>query len=236
MYEIKILEDKDFTKAMKSDPRYSYVDETNLGFADRVKGIAYVRKTVSPDLNKYLIFHELEELEESHSTHEDKNGIRHKKGGFFKNLFDPVGLFHAGNLLGIGPNQGKAGIGQIPGMNMAGAAIGNLIGGPFGGMAGAGLQGAGNKLFGGFEGNQPSQQAQDQGRFGGLDFGIPGSSQNQQNYASPASPFSDQQSSSQGGFNQGLNSNSINPLTDTSNPYDRYGQQQGRYKNISFGG
>ena len=77
----------DFDKVARSDKRYSYVDENNLGFADRVKGVAYVRQTGVHDLNKYLISHELEELEQDESTHEDPNGIRHKK--FFKQLFLP---------------------------------------------------------------------------------------------------------------------------------------------------
>lgn len=88
MYEIKVLDSDEFDKVAKSDPRYSYVDESNMGFADRQKGIAYVRGTNVHDLNKYLINHELEELEEAESTHEDPNGIRHKK--FFKEIFLPL--------------------------------------------------------------------------------------------------------------------------------------------------
>ena len=79
MYEIKVLNSNDFDKVAKSDPRYEYVDESNLGFADRMKGVCYVRDTKIHDLNKYLIDHELEELEQDESTHEDPNGIRHKK-------------------------------------------------------------------------------------------------------------------------------------------------------------
>src|SRR3990167_10074656 len=79
MYEIKVLSNEDFDQVAQSDPRYSYVDGTNLGFADREKGVAYVRQTGVHDLNKYLISHELEELEQDESTHEDPNGIRHKK-------------------------------------------------------------------------------------------------------------------------------------------------------------
>lgn len=88
MYELKILNDDDFFETAKSDPRYEYVDETNMGFADRQKNIAYVRHTNHHDLNKYLINHELEELEQDESTHEDPNGIRHKK--FFKDLVLPT--------------------------------------------------------------------------------------------------------------------------------------------------
>lgn len=88
MYEIKILSNEDFNKVAKSDPRYSFVDETNLGFADRAKRVAYVRQTNVHDLNKYLVTHELEELESDSSVHEDANGIRHKK--FFKEFLLPA--------------------------------------------------------------------------------------------------------------------------------------------------
>ena len=88
MYEIKVLSNEDFDQVAKSDDRYSYVDDTNLGFADREKGIAYVRQTGLHDLNKYLISHELEELEQDESTHEDPNGIRHKK--FWSNIFESI--------------------------------------------------------------------------------------------------------------------------------------------------
>lgn len=102
MYEIKVLSNKDFESVSKSDPRYSYVDDTNMGFADREKGVAYVRGTNIHDLNKYLISHELEELESAESTHEDPNGIRHKK--FFKEIFAPfIAPVLAAFVPGIGP-------------------------------------------------------------------------------------------------------------------------------------
>lgn len=88
MYEIKILNNEDFKRVAKSDPRYSFVDDTNLGFADKAKRVAYVRQTNVHDLNKYLVTHELEELENDSSTHEDANGIRHKK--FFKEFLLPA--------------------------------------------------------------------------------------------------------------------------------------------------
>ena len=88
MYEIKVLSDKEFFEVAKSDKRYEYVDEENLGFADPVKGKAYVRHVAHPELQKYLINHELEELVEAHEGHEDPNGIRHKK--FWSNLFSSI--------------------------------------------------------------------------------------------------------------------------------------------------
>lgn len=87
MYEIKVLDSEQFDSVAKSDPRYSYVDDTNMGFADRQKGVAYVRNSHVHDLNKYLINHELEEMLEDKSEHEDDNGIRHKK--FFRQAVKP---------------------------------------------------------------------------------------------------------------------------------------------------
>lgn len=95
MYEIKVLSRDEFDEVSRSDPRYSYVDESNFGFADRLKGKAYVLDTKVHDLNKYLVTHELEEMMEEDSAHEDPNGIRHKKGPkLFKQIVAPVlGLF-----------------------------------------------------------------------------------------------------------------------------------------------
>lgn len=87
-YEIKVLSSDEFDEVARSDPRYEYVDDSNMGFADRDRGLAFVRDSNIHDLNKYLIEHELEELESDESTHEDPNGIRHKK--FFKDLFLPA--------------------------------------------------------------------------------------------------------------------------------------------------
>lgn len=115
MYEIKVLSRNEFDHVSKSDPRYSYVDDTNFGFADRLKGKAYIIDTKVHDLNKYLINHELEELEKDKSTHEDPNGIRHKKGPkIFKDILLPLstgGLFGGkgggflSSLFGGGGNQ-----------------------------------------------------------------------------------------------------------------------------------
>ena len=102
MYEIKVLSSDDFDKIARSDSRYSYVDDSNMGFSDRQKGVAYVRDSNIHDLNKYLINHELEELIEDHSPHEDANGIRHKK--FFKEFILPSltgGIYSGGQVGGV---------------------------------------------------------------------------------------------------------------------------------------
>lgn len=97
MYEIKVLDSEQFDSVAKSDPRYSYVDGSNMGFADREKGVAYVRNSHVHDLNKYLINHELEEMVEDSSEHEDANGIRHKK--FFKETV-PFFSYNPGHIFG----------------------------------------------------------------------------------------------------------------------------------------
>ena len=99
MYEIKVLSDKEFFDVAKSDKRYSYVDDTNLGFADPMTNKAYVRHVNHPELQKYLINHELEELTTDEHHHQDANGVRHKK--FFKDIFsfftyDPGHIFSSG--------------------------------------------------------------------------------------------------------------------------------------------
>lgn len=137
MYEIKVLDSEDFDKIARSDSRYGYVDDSNLGFSDRVKGVAYVRDTHIHDLNKYLINHELEELIDAHSDHEDPNGIRHKKGPkFFKDILAPI--ISGGMIQPEAPQRQAAqtqfveGVGHVP--------VGQLASGsysPFSGTTGA---------------------------------------------------------------------------------------------------
>ncbi|MBU2052576.1 hypothetical protein KKH13_05205 [Patescibacteria group bacterium] len=120
MYSVKILNDNDFDKISKSDVRYSHVDESNMGFADRVKGVAYVRYSAWPELNRFLVNHELEELESDESVHEDEYGIRHKK--FFKELFLPLLKTIGLGLLGDSGAFGSA----------IGSGIGTLLSKPSG--------------------------------------------------------------------------------------------------------
>ena len=115
MYEIKVLSSDEFDRVSKSDPRYSYVDGSNLGFADRKKGKAYVRQTHIHELNKYLISHELEELEEDDSLHEDANGIRHKKGPkLFKDIILPI--LSGGAIQPEAPQREAAQTTNVPGV------------------------------------------------------------------------------------------------------------------------
>ncbi len=86
MYEIKILSNNEFDSLPESITRGSNITGS-LGFANPFIKKAYVRETGIHDLNKFLVNHELEELLSSSSTHEDENGIRHKK---FKDFFEPI--------------------------------------------------------------------------------------------------------------------------------------------------
>lgn len=105
MYEIKILNSKDFDKLP-----YRGIEDS-LGLADVKKNRVFVRDTGVHELNRYLINHEIDHLVEEHATDEDAYGIRHKKGPkLFKDIFLP--------FISAGLSGDKAG--------MAGSALGGL--------------------------------------------------------------------------------------------------------------
>ena len=132
MYEIKVLNDKEFFDVAKSDKRYSYVDETNMGFADPVTGKAYVRHVAHPELQKYLINHELEELTTDEHHHEDANGIRHKKfWNIIKSIFNPINL-------------------PIPGLSRTNDEGGSGLSVPFGSPSGVGEEQQMANMFGSY--------------------------------------------------------------------------------------
>lgn len=85
-FEVRFLSKKEMTNAKDLDPRYEGVDDDNLGFADPKTNRIFVLASEDTEFMKYLVNHELEHLLEEKGTHEDDAGIRHKKGGFFKNL------------------------------------------------------------------------------------------------------------------------------------------------------
>lgn len=99
MYKINVLSSEDFDGLGNDVTRGSDISDS-LGFADPQTGNAYVRYTGIDELNKYLIEHELEELQNSDSTHEDENGIRHKK--FFKQVAMPIVWGAVKGFLGSG--------------------------------------------------------------------------------------------------------------------------------------
>lgn len=110
MYTIKVLNDKDFSKVASSDYRYQNVNEDNDGFADPDTNTAYVRYSVYPELNKYLIEHEFEHLIEEHGTDQDEFGIRHKKKARKRGFGDWMMGLSTGGLsnIGMGGRQEEA--------------------------------------------------------------------------------------------------------------------------------
>ncbi len=131
-YTLRILGDKDFFKVARGNPRYANVDEDNMGFADPEKNTIYVRDQNWPELNRYLIGHELDHLFEEKGTDEDENGIRHKK--FFKQVLAPIALPILGSLIG-GPIGGALAGGL-------GSTVGGALGAAAGGFGGQKIAGA----------------------------------------------------------------------------------------------
>src|SRR3990167_3656820 len=99
----------------------------SLGFADPTKQRAYVRDTAIPEVNKYLLNHELDHLLESEGTDECPHGMRHKK--FFKEIMAPIALPIIGGLLGGPLGAGFGTLGSIAGAGL-GAAAGGAGGAP----------------------------------------------------------------------------------------------------------
>lgn len=106
MYKINILSNRDFDRLPRSVTRGSDISDS-LGFADPSTNSAYIRNTGVAELNKYLINHEFEHLLEEEGTHEDSNGIRHKK--FFKDVTVPGLVGAVTGFLGGGPTGAAAG-------------------------------------------------------------------------------------------------------------------------------
>src|SRR3990167_5799344 len=111
MYDIKVLSDNDFFNVAKSDQRYSYVDH--------------------PELQKYLVNHELEELTSDQSSHEDPNGIRHKK--FFREVLLPIVTGGLSLLPSFGGARRETPGERLPPTPLFG---GDFVGGQYGGPLG----------------------------------------------------------------------------------------------------
>ena len=104
IYTIQVLEDKDYDSLDEIFPNIKKEElRDSLGFADKEKGEAYVRKTNVDTLDEATMQHELQELLAKTSEHEIDN-IRWKKGG--------AGRFFVPALLslvpGIGPGLAAA--------------------------------------------------------------------------------------------------------------------------------
>lgn len=213
VYEIKFLSNEDFDRLPKKETNGADISDS-LGFYNPFTNRVFIRHTSIPELDKYLLDHEFEHLIEQDATDEDEFGIRHKKGKkFFKEIFVPMVTLGA---LSLGDQGAFVNLG----------AKGNKINplGSIGSLAGYDPT---------QEENRVKKEQSKYSQFGGLGFNMPemigsvignSNTPSAPSFSSSASPFTEQQSG-QSGLNQGLNQESINPL---SNPYSRYGQQVGR--------
>lgn len=102
IFTIQILEDKDYDALHEQFSNISKEDLAgSLGFADKEKGEAYVRKTNVAGIDESTMQHELQELLAKNSSHEDLDGIRWKKGkDIFKNVVAPIVLSMINPALG----------------------------------------------------------------------------------------------------------------------------------------
>lgn len=226
-FDIKFLSNEDFDNMPILDRLGEDVSDS-FGIYNPYTGQIRIRDTGFWETNQYLLEHELEHVVEEHATDMGPNGLRHKKGKkFFKEIFAPLFLPAIAPLIN---GTGAKGYGEM----LKGAGTGFFTGGPIGAVVG-GTLGSVNSAKSGYEQRREANQFGEQSSGPQISIGGFGNygneNSNTPNFATSQSPFSEQQSS-QGGFNQGLNSQSVNPLTDTSNPYARYGQQQGRTINF----
>ncbi len=153
--KVHILNSEDFDALPKSATRGSDIS-SSLGFANKFTGQAFVRYSAYPELTSFLVNHEIEELMARESSHEDENGIRHKKLGRTTAAFlFPPALASSSFRKGLSAdtqakqrNQerdaGQAGIRQQEGLRSAfeqgsrfsspgvNAGIGGALGGPLG--------------------------------------------------------------------------------------------------------
>ena len=73
----------------------------SLGCADPKNRIAYVRRTGIRPLDMFVADHEIEELINKYSTHEDEDGIRYKKGGAARNILPTIFGTALGSVFGM---------------------------------------------------------------------------------------------------------------------------------------
>lgn len=107
--QISLLTAPEWERLVTSTPRYQH-GRDSLGFADPQSNRAYIRSTVWPELNRYLIDHEVDHLLEEQATDEDEFGLRHKK--VFKDVVRNVAAvsaapFTAGASLALGSEKLK---------------------------------------------------------------------------------------------------------------------------------
>lgn len=150
MYTLKILKNEDFDKLPYKKAK------TSLGLANAKTGMAFVRDTGYNDITKATISHELDEMVNKVSPHEE-DGIRYKS---LASLGAGAGAGALSNILG-GMLPGKFGSfikGASPVISAGAGALANRKGQPFkgalqgfagGGLGGSVLSGLGGALQGG---------------------------------------------------------------------------------------
>lgn len=154
MYVLKILSDFEFDSLPFKDVKEA------LGCANPKTGTAYVRHTGIKPLDAMVADHELDELVNTHSEHEDSDGIRYKKAReVFRNprkLLSVVAPMLAGLLTGglgffgggpIASGIAGAGAGALSAKSSSERAKAAL----FGGISGAAAGGVGKGAVEGFQ-------------------------------------------------------------------------------------
>ena len=84
-YKVRFLSDFEFNNLP-----YKYVSQDDIGLADRKTRTAFVRRSGVPVLDQFVAAHEIEHLIDKYKTHDDLEGIAHKKGGFLKNVLPTI--------------------------------------------------------------------------------------------------------------------------------------------------
>ena len=148
MYEIRVLEDKEFNLLPYPDV------EDSFGLADEKRGVAFVRHTGVKELDDATIRHEFDELMMKVSPHEE-SGIRYKKGSSIIRAITSIASMIPGphqpfavaaNVGFTGSDIAKRGFQPLDALSLAGPALGAVKGAT---AAGAGF---GSKLAGGLKG------------------------------------------------------------------------------------
>ena len=161
-YTLKILNDREF----ESLP-YKYVSEA-VGCADPKTKTAYVRKTGIKPLDAFVMDHELDELINKTSEHEDSDGIRYGFGKWLTKTFVPesksgkmiaslaplaLGLLTGGAGFALAPWFGSTMTGALGGALAGGLTNKNhLMGGLMGALGGGGGAAMGANFASGFKG------------------------------------------------------------------------------------
>ena len=143
-YKVKFLNDAEFDRLPFQKVRES------LGCANPSTKTAYIRKNKIKPIESFVTAHEIDELVNKYSEHEDSDGIRYKKGSAIAQMIAPlaVGLLTGGTGFALAPWFGSTATGALGGA-LTGAGIAkHRDQSPLMGALGGGLGGAGGASFG----------------------------------------------------------------------------------------